>query len=85
MKGIPALLTTTIVCGLAGCANVPPHDEISDPLEPVNRVVDKFNDRVDRAIIKPVAEVYDKATPAPVRTSVTNFFGNLGEPGVIVN
>lgn len=86
MKGtLPAFLVLSITGSLAGCASVSPYEEISDPLEPVNRVVDRFNDRVDRAVVKPVAEVYEKAAPAPVRTSVTNFFGNLGEPNVIVN
>lgn len=85
MKGITPFLPLGIVGVLAGCANVPPHEDITDPLEPINRVVDSFNDKVDRAVIKPIAEVYDKATPAPVRTSVSHFFGNLGEPKVIVN
>lgn len=85
MKGTTAFLALTTIAGLTGCANVPPHDEISDPLEPVNRVVDSFNDKVDRALIKPAAQVYEKAAPAPVRTSVTHFFANLGEPRIIVN
>lgn len=77
--GVGALLL------LAGCANTPPSAEPSDPLEPVNRAVYRFNDVVDRAVFKPVAKVYDKFTPAPVQTGVGNFFSNLGEPVVIVN
>jgi phospholipid-binding lipoprotein MlaA len=69
----------------AGCALTPPYQESSDPLEPVNRVVYRFNDLVDRAVFKPVAKAYDKVTPAPVQTGVGNFFSNLGEPVVIVN
>ncbi len=70
---------------VAGCANTPPYQEPSDPLEPVNRVVYRFNDVVDRAVVKPVAKVYNKYTPTPVQTGVGNFFSNLGEPVVIVN
>jgi phospholipid-binding lipoprotein MlaA len=69
----------------AGCANTPPYEEPSDPLEPVNRVVYRFNDVVDRAVFKPVAKAYDKITPTPIQTGVGNFFSNLGEPVVIVN
>lgn len=85
MKGIRVVFFAASLLAATGCANRPPHEEIADPLEPVNRVVDKFNDKVDRAVLKPTAEVYEKVVPAPARTSVTNFFSNLGEPLVIVN
>lgn len=85
MKRIHKLLVVAALLGVAGCANRPPHEDIADPLEPVNRVVDTFNDKVDRAVLKPTAQVYEKVVPAPARTSVTNFFRNLGEPLVIVN
>ena len=38
-----------------------------------------FNDNVDKAILKPVATGYQTVVPSPVRTGVTNFFGNLGD------
>lgn len=79
IAGLAALM------GLAGCANLPPEEEVSDPLEPVNRVVDRFNDRVDRVLFKPAAQAYEFVVPSLARRSVTNFFGNLGEPVVIVN
>ena len=85
MKRKPTALIIVAACGLSACANTPPHEDASDPLEPINRVVDKFNDNVDRAIIKPAARGYEKVLPAPARNSVTNFFGNLGEPLIIVN
>jgi phospholipid-binding lipoprotein MlaA len=69
----------------AGCANTPPYEEPSDPLEPVNRVIYRFNDVVDRAVFKPVAKGYQKITPTPVQTGVGNFFSNLWDPVVIVN
>lgn len=55
------------------------HAETSDPLEPINRGIYGFNDAVDRAVIKPVAQGYEKVVPSPVRSCVTNFFANLGD------
>lgn len=69
---------------LAGCASGPQaHPE--DPLEPYNRSMTRFNDAVDSALLKPVATAYQQATPAPVRTGVSNFFSNLGDAWSFVN
>ncbi len=57
----------------------------NDPLEPVNRAVYVFNDKLDRYVLKPVATGYRAVIPAPVRTGVSNFFRNLREPAVLVN
>lgn len=68
----------------AGCATGPnPHPQ--DPFEPFNRGVTRFNDVVDDAVLKPVATAYRNITPQPVRTGVTNFFGNLGDVWSFVN
>lgn len=86
MKGIQNFLVLiAAACGLSACANTPPHEEVVDPLEPVNRVIDTVNEKVDRAIFKPAAEVYEKVVPDLARASVTHFFDNLGEPLVITN
>jgi phospholipid-binding lipoprotein MlaA len=59
---------------LSACAvGRDPHD----PLENWNRGVFKFNDTVDRAFVKPVAEGYVKVVPQVARTGVSNFFSNL--------
>lgn len=69
---------------LAGCATGPDvHPR--DPLEPFNRGVYQFNEAVDRAVLKPVAEGYVAAVPGPVRTGVGNFFGNLRDLWSAVN
>lgn len=70
---------------VAGCAQRPPHKEAADPLEPINRAIYKFNDKVDEVVLKPVAEGYRRVTPGTVQTGVHNFFQNLEEPIVIVN
>ena len=69
---------------LQGCATGPDANP-ADPLEPFNRGVFRFNDGVDKAILKPVATAYRDATPAPVRTGVNNFFGNLADVWSLVN
>ena len=45
---------------LAGCAGV--HNP-KDPLEPINRGIYRFNDAVDKAVIKPVAKGYSAVMP----------------------
>ncbi|OGI43806.1 MAG: hypothetical protein A2150_05415 [Candidatus Muproteobacteria bacterium RBG_16_64_11] len=57
----------------------------NDPIEPLNRAVFSFNKHFDKYILKPVARGYDAGVPATVKLSVTNFFGNLVQPVVIVN
>lgn len=54
--------------------------EIADPLEPVNRVVHQFNDRLYFWALKPVARGYKTVVPEPARISVKNFFSNLAFP-----
>lgn len=62
-----------VACCLAACAT----PQRPDPLEPVNRKVFAFNDTIDRTVLKPVATAYRDNVPQPVRTGVTNFFGNV--------
>lgn len=71
-----------LVLLVPGCAS---NGVKRDPLEPVNRAVYSFNDVADKAIIKPIASIYQQAIPTPVRTGVTNFFSNLGDVVVIFN
>jgi phospholipid-binding lipoprotein MlaA len=69
---------------LQGCATGP-NANPADPLEPLNRTVFRFNDGLDRAIVKPVATAYQDVTPALVRTGVSNFFGNISDVWSVVN
>ncbi|MEQ8486766.1 MAG: VacJ family lipoprotein [Pseudomonadales bacterium] len=59
--------------------------EGGDPLEPANRKIFAFNDGVDRWLLRPVAQGYDRVTPDPVQRSIGNVFTNLGTPGVALN
>jgi phospholipid-binding lipoprotein MlaA len=75
---------TVVVCLLAGCASTE-HRVKSDPLEPMNRSIYRFNDWMDRTGFKPAARAYVKYTPDWFRSGVGNFFTNLGTPTTIVN
>ncbi len=71
---------------MSGCATTQTQNGgPGDPLEPANRKVYKFNDSLDKYVMKPVAETYVDYTPKPVRTGITNFFDNLGYLNVILN
>jgi len=69
---------------LAGCAS-PSNRTPGDPLEPMNRVVFKVNDTIDSTIAVPIAKGYQKITPHPLRTAISNFFSNLGDLNNIAN
>lgn len=82
-----ALVSAALVL-LAGCASVAPQSgepHPQDPWEGANRKVFAFNDAVDRAVLKPAAEVYQEWVPTPVRDAVGNFFGNLGDAWSALN
>ncbi len=69
---------------LTGCATGP-NANPQDPFEPYNRGMSSFNDGIDRAVLKPLATAYVAVTPSPLRTGVTNFFGNLQDAWAVVN
>lgn len=56
-----------------------------DPLEPLNRGLYRFNDGLDRAVLRPAARGYKKAVARPVRTSIRNALNNIDEPNVLMN
>ena len=58
---------------------------IADPLEPINRAVHQFNDKLYFWALKPVAQGYQAVVPEPARLSVKNFFSNLGFPARFVS
>jgi phospholipid-binding lipoprotein MlaA len=53
---------------------------IADPLEPFNRAMYHFNDKLYFWALKPVARGYNLVIPEPARVSVKNFFSNLRFP-----
>jgi phospholipid-binding lipoprotein MlaA len=62
-----------------GCASLPPgaKRDPRDPWERMNRTTFKVNIALDHAVARPIARAYEKVTPRPVRTGVSNFMDNL--------
>jgi len=59
--------------------------ETSGMLESYNRVVFHFNDTLDKAVLKPVATLYNKLIPKPLHKGITNVFSNIDNIPTIVN
>lgn len=62
-----------------------PSSRPADPWEGYNRAMFGFNESVDEAVLKPVAQGYRKVVPELVRTGVDNVFGNIGDVWSAVN
>jgi phospholipid-binding lipoprotein MlaA len=56
-----------------------------DPWENANRRVAAFNDAIDGAVLKPVAQGYDRVAPNPLQRGIGNVFENLSTPGTALN
>ena len=82
-----ALFGVVLTIALTGCVTLPPNSKPApqDPWESWNRGVYKVNDKLDRAIAKPIARTYVRAVPAPARTGVSNFLTNLRTTTVMIN
>lgn len=76
-----ALILIGLALLLSGCAVLrgPGAGQKLDPWESWNRKVFGFNESLDVHVLKPVATAYSAVVPAPVRQSVDNFFGNIGD------
>ncbi|MGE5240953.1 MAG: VacJ family lipoprotein [Bacteroidota bacterium] len=90
MLSLLALSACGTTRGPAGLDAAAPADAAADnnahdPLEGFNRAMYTFNDKLDRYVLKPVAKGYRKVTPTPVRRSISNFFGNLHDPAIMLN
>jgi phospholipid-binding lipoprotein MlaA len=79
-----ALLACACVAALllGGCAT---NGDPRDPLEPMNRVVYKFNDGVDNLVIRPFASLYREFVAPPIRTGISNLFSNINDVIVALN
>ncbi|CAN5484641.1 MlaA family lipoprotein [soil metagenome] len=56
-----------------------------DPWRRFNRGSYAFNGFLDRALIRPIARVYMKITPSPVRRGLGRVVDNLREPSTVLN
>jgi phospholipid-binding lipoprotein MlaA len=78
------LVVLTSLLLLTSCASTSYDGNVPDPLEPVHRVVFKFNEKVDTYIAEPIAKAY-QYTPSPIRTGVSNFFNNTDDVMTVIN
>ena len=60
-------------CATTGASNP------RDPWEGMNRGTFEFNEAADKAILKPIAQGYDKVLPQFVKTGVNNFYENIAD------
>jgi len=75
---------------LAGCSNpqgpaLASLDDANDPFEPFNRYMFEVNQGLDMVILRPVAVIYDGATPLLVRHMVQNITSHIRQPVVLAN
>jgi len=88
---ISIILCLSLILGTTACAKSQKQNvayktqEISDPIEPVNRFVFGFNDALDKILITPLAKGYNAILPSFVRNSIQNFMHNLKSPLIIAN
>ena len=72
-------LVTIITLLLATMTALAEEVENPDPLEGLNRGVWGFNETVINSVARPVVDIYETVTPAPIHNGIVNFFGNLNE------
>ncbi|MCW8994474.1 MAG: VacJ family lipoprotein, partial [Psychromonas sp.] len=73
-------------CSSAQIAADDPQYQMSDPIEPVNRLMWDFNYKIlDSYIYRPVTQTYVDWVPKRGRKALNNFVLNFNEPSTMVN
>ena len=88
LSTLARLAAALLLAGVLGaCASIPPGAGSNpvDPWEVYNRHMFDVNDRVDRALLKPIAQAYEAVLPRDARVCINNVFLNLLEPVNAVN
>lgn len=77
---------------VAACTSLPQEPEArasaiaaNDPLQPFNRAMFAFNNRLDEAVLEPVSRAYRDILPESARTAVGNALNNMAEPVTLMN
>ncbi len=87
-KSFALVLCAFVLASTPGCTSAKSELQsgvVHDPIEPFNRGVFAFNDALDRAVLEPVAKVYNFITPDFFRAGVQNFMRNLRTPLIVAN
>jgi phospholipid-binding lipoprotein MlaA len=88
------VLLVVAAFGFAGCATPPAEDDAeaqaefrqnNDPFEPANRAIFSFNERLDKGLMRRVAEGYRAVVPGFGRQRVGDFLNNLNAPLILLN
>lgn len=64
---------------LVSCSSTSTNANPKDPYEGFNRSIYKFNDTLDKAVLKPVAKGYKAVMPNTGQEMVHNFFSNIDD------
>ncbi len=76
------------ICVCAGVAMVPFTANAAtedDPWEGVNRVIFKFNEKLDTYALKPLAQGYQFITPQFLEDGIHNMYRNIGDVRNLAN
>lgn len=84
MKKLIAILFSGATALLSGCA-AQDTSGANDPYEATNRKIFEFNQKLDKAVMKPAAEAYVSVVPDPAREGIHNFLVNLNLPVTFAN
>ncbi len=86
LTSLPCALLLVVACAAHGQPSTAMAlDDLGDPLRDVNRAVFRFNEAIDNAVAKPLAQGYQRAVPTRLQWGVSNFFSNIGELQNVLN
>lgn len=63
-----------------GLDDLEAQEDLSDPIEGLNRFIFAFSDMIDTIALRPLAGLYGFVTPEPMKRSIANLVRNLAEP-----
>ena len=81
--GDPSAQNLSALPDAASVLERPPKDP--DPWIGMNRSLWRFNDGLDRVLLRPIAKGYRAITPDLLEEGISNFFDNLQVPGTALN
>jgi phospholipid-binding lipoprotein MlaA len=85
-RKLPFAVLVLLSLGLPGCVtNNPEALAEHDPFEPTNRFFFDATQKLDRAILKPIAKGYVAVVPAPAREGLHNVLTDINQPVVMGN
>jgi phospholipid-binding lipoprotein MlaA len=80
-----SLVLACVLLSACSTTHLSSYTQETDPFESYNRMAYSFNDALDRAILKPVAQGYVKYMPQLGKMATENFFSNLDDVTVTCN